>query len=185
MEQYRLSERTFSLCWKTGEARTQQAARLGLKSHRADWRSENAINALGVIGEYVALRALSDGTLDDIRVGTPDGGRDIQLPCGCWMEIKTTTKMGYNFVFSGTVPPKPKEDFVSDFGVLVWSMDVERTYGVVGWCDRNQFQRECEWGHWLKHPSWWLSWRYFQPLDALRRHVNQHNQQQLTSRINS
>ena len=133
MEQYQLSERTLSLCWKRGRARTQEAARLGLKSHRADWRSEDAVNALGVMGEYVALRALSHGTLDDIHVGTPDGGRDIQLSCGCWMEIKTTTQMEYNFIFSGTVPPKRKEDFVSDFGVLVWSMDTERTYGVVGW----------------------------------------------------
>jgi hypothetical protein len=154
----------------------------GLQSHRKFGRlSDYDISLVGFRGEYIVRQLLGLGGFEQFDYDGPDKGKDILLPWGEWIEVKTTTQPGYQFAIEEW---DWAAHFRAEYGVLVWPgtlHDPTPGYAVVGWCTREEFRESKVWKDQTTRPAvpspcWLMPWQRFHPLKDLRERILQFQQ---------
>lgn len=199
IEYIRIGPSELAECSRLGHNRQQNNISHGVPTQKiASHKSDLEINIEGVIGEYAVSRTLGLGGFENIDGIGADKRGDIALPAGDFIEVKSSGRVGNNFLIEGG---DIQTLFRATYGVAVWISPMQVSgvleqvpfvdVGVVGWCDQQLFDARKYWfGPPMPRPTWGMRWVDLEPLDRLRDRlawfpVNQHHQQESTPAINS
>lgn len=117
-------QRQFS--WDLAKERRQLALDNGVANERMGSQNDVDIMAWGTMAEVAVATLLAGSPDDSLDWGDPP---DVVLPNGDTVEVKATTKRGYDFGLETDNP----EDLGETYGVLVWPSETANALDVIGW----------------------------------------------------